>query len=76
MTRLNYWTPANFTLNTLKFKLRGSTIVRVLQMMQMEKQTVYTLVRLLLNEQLFCFNFNRLIKAMQASMIPRHEKLY
>ena len=44
---LNFWTSTKFTVSTLKFKLRGSTMVCNLKMMQMEKQTMYTLIRLL-----------------------------
>ena len=41
-------TPTDFAINTLNFKLRGSTMVGYLQMLGMEWQTVETLIRLLL----------------------------
>ena len=45
---LNFWTPENFAVIYLKFKQRGKTLGYFLKKMQMELQTVKTLIRLLL----------------------------
>ena len=45
---LNFWTPENFAVIYLKFKKRGQTFGYFVKKMQMEKQTVETLIRLLL----------------------------
>ena len=45
---LNFRMPENFALMYLKFKQRGQTIGYFIKKMQMEKQTVKTLIRLLL----------------------------
>ena len=48
---LNFLTPENFVVIYLKFKQRGKTFGYFTKKMQMEKQTVKTLIRLLLWEQ-------------------------
>ena len=48
---LNFRTPQKFTVNYLEFKQRGQTIEYFVQKMQVEQQTVKTLIRLLLQEQ-------------------------
>ena len=45
---LNFRTPENFAVICLKFKQRGKTLGYLVKKMQMEKQTVKTLIRLLL----------------------------
>ena len=45
---LNFWTPENFAVINLNFKPRGQTLGYFTKMVQMEKQTVKTLIRLLL----------------------------
>ena len=45
---LNFRTPENFAVIYLKFKGRGKTLGYFVKKMQMEKQTVKTLIRLLL----------------------------
>ena len=48
---LNFRTPENFAVIFLKFKQRGQTLQYFIKTMQMEWQTVKTLIRLLLEEQ-------------------------
>ena len=45
---LNFGTPENFAVIYLKFEQRGQSLGYFVKMMQMEKQTVKTLIRLLL----------------------------
>ena len=45
---LNFQTPENFAVIYLKFKQRGQTLGYFIKKMQMELQTVKTLIRLLL----------------------------
>ena len=45
---LNFGTPEIFAIIYLKFKQRGQTLEYFVKMMPMEKQTVKTLIRLLL----------------------------
>ena len=48
---LNFRMPKNFAVIYLKFKQRGQALGYFVKMMQMQKQTVKTLIRLLLEEQ-------------------------
>ena len=43
---LNFWTPKIFAVITLKFKLRGVSLEKCIQKMQMEWQTLLTLIKL------------------------------
>ena len=48
---LNLWMTENFAENNLKFKQRGQNLGYFIKEMQVEQQTVKTLIRLLLEEQ-------------------------